>query len=430
MTSNTYFRGVCSQGWITEFLVHSLVRRRGYPWSSARHGCDPRCWSTTRQNFQCRSSLKTDSSPAKNGNGVCSVEHVALFAFWADDTVRRGIWLPAFIDGHVLFDNQKPSSGFHTILRTWLFILTQIKDGYTSNSHCTTYSFLFTRLGEMCVLNLRVKGKVHFPNLLKWNNKRERVRISGIIIFHLSERWKTKFFTLCDAIFLVGLRREFEIDHSWDWKDQTECAFWTWEWKSWILLVFSPQIKSSWWHCCPAWKEFSLWGTATTAGRIPSRTDLSRGFPTRHRSGVRADWRHSHTLTLLQITTTIESLSLSLPSSKSTFSLPFKEKCIGEVVRKMVVKSSFNWVRVEKPSSSYCVMIYFWRGCRRNSKLITLGSERLKHRRFWLTDTNRKSLFRKCILSQGTTRTENSLFSRSGLLVKNVNACALIAMPK
>ena len=30
------------------------------------------------------------------------------------------------------------------------------------------------------------------------------------------------------------------------------------------------------------------------------------------------------------------------------------------------------------PSSSYCVMLYFWWGCRRNLKLITLESERVK----------------------------------------------------
>ena len=36
------------------------------------------------------------------------------------------------------------------------------------------------------------------------------------------------------------------------------------------------------------------------------------------------------------------------------------------------------WVSHEMPSSSYCVMSYFWWGCRRNLKLITLGSERVK----------------------------------------------------
>ena len=40
----------------------------------------------------------------------------------------------------------------------------------------------------------------------------------SIIIFHLSERWKAKFFILCDVIFLVRLQEKFEIDHSWEWK--------------------------------------------------------------------------------------------------------------------------------------------------------------------------------------------------------------------
>ena len=43
----------------------------------------------------------------------------------------------------------------------------------------------------------------------------------------------------------------------------------------------------------------------------------------------------------------------------------------------MVVWSSFIWVSYEKPSSSYCVMLYFWWGYSRNLKLISLGSERV-----------------------------------------------------
>ena len=53
-------------------------------------------------------------------------------------------------------------------------------------------------------------------------------------------------------------------------------------------------------------------------------------------------------------------LTLSLPSSKSSFS------------------QSLIWVSYEKPCSPYCVMYYFWWGCRRNLTLITLGSERVK----------------------------------------------------
>ena len=38
------------------------------------------------------------------------------------------------------------------------------------------------------------------------------MRIGSIIIFHLSELWKAKFFILCDVIFLMRLQGEFEID--------------------------------------------------------------------------------------------------------------------------------------------------------------------------------------------------------------------------
>ena len=43
----------------------------------------------------------------------------------------------------------------------------------------------------------------------------EVVRIGSIIIFHLSQVWKAKFFILCDVIFLVRLQEKFEIYHSW-----------------------------------------------------------------------------------------------------------------------------------------------------------------------------------------------------------------------
>ena len=58
-------------------------------------------------------------------------------------------------------------------------------------------------------------------------------------------------------------------------------------------------------------------------------------------------------------------LILSLPSSKTTMSMMVR---IGSIF-------IFIWVGYEKPSSSYCVMWYFWWGCRRNLTLITLGSD-------------------------------------------------------
>ena len=61
---------------------------------------------------------------------------------------------------------------------------------------------------------------------------------------------------------------------------------------------------------------------------------------------------------------------LTLPSSKSTSSQPFKEKRISEVVR-IDSKIIFHMrVSYEKPSSSFCVMWDFWWGCSRNLKLI------------------------------------------------------------
>ena len=45
---------------------------------------------------------------------------------------------------------------------------------------------------------------------------------------------------------------------------------------------------------------------------------------------------------------------------------------------KLVVWSSFIWVSYGNPSSVYCVMLYFWLGCRGNLRFITLGSERVK----------------------------------------------------
>ena len=70
-------------------------------------------------------------------------------------------------------------------------------------------------------------------------------------------------------------------------------------------------------------------------------------------------------------------LTLSLPSSKRTFSQPFKEKCMREVVRIGSTIIFHLSISYENSSSSYCVMSYFWRGWRGNLKFITLGSERV-----------------------------------------------------
>ena len=53
-----------------------------------------------------------------------------------------------------------------------------------------------------------------------------------------------------------------------------------------------------------------------------------------------------------------------------------KERSITEVVR--ISNIMFHLSKLWKPSSPYCVMWYFWWGCRGNLELITPGSERFK----------------------------------------------------
>ena len=61
-------------------------------------------------------------------------------------------------------------------------------------------------------------SKRTFSQLLEAKCMSEVVRIGSIIISHMSKWWNTKFFILCDEIFLVRLQGKFEIDHSWVWK--------------------------------------------------------------------------------------------------------------------------------------------------------------------------------------------------------------------
>ena len=62
------------------------------------------------------------------------------------------------------------------------------------------------------------KFKKYIPSTFEEKCISELVRIGSIIIFHLSKLWNTKFFILCNIIFLVMLQGRFEIDHSWEWK--------------------------------------------------------------------------------------------------------------------------------------------------------------------------------------------------------------------
>ena len=72
-------------------------------------------------------------------------------------------------------------------------------------------------------------------------------------------------------------------------------------------------------------------------------------------------------------------LTLSLPSSKSTFSQPSNDKCISEVVRIGNIITAMP----EKPSSSYQCDVIFLARAAGNLKLITLGSERVQHKVDW-----------------------------------------------
>ena len=71
-------------------------------------------------------------------------------------------------------------------------------------------------------------------------------------------------------------------------------------------------------------------------------------------------------------------LTLSLPSSKSTFSQPFKDKCISDVVRIGNVIFHLSKQLWKAKFFILCDVIFWW-GCRKNLKLITLVSERVKN---------------------------------------------------
>ena len=71
----------------------------------------------------------------------------------------------------------------------------------------------------------------------------ELVRMGSLITFYLSKLWKTKFFILCDVIFLVRLQGKFEIDHSWEWLLQQYSHFFTCLFK-WPLQEFPDTLSA------------------------------------------------------------------------------------------------------------------------------------------------------------------------------------------
>ena len=120
-----------------------------------------------------------------------------------------------------------------------------------------------------------------------------------------------------------------------------------------------------------SWRKRELWGK-----------DISKQY-TRVRGIVIVVWiaeklSSSHGRSHCELNSTFVQRINS--SSKRTFSQPFKEICINERVKigSIII---FHLSTLWKPSSSYCVMGYFWQGCRRNLTLITLWSERVDIRR-------------------------------------------------
>ena len=93
--------------------------------------------------------------------------------------------------------------------------------------------------------------------------------------------------------------------------------------------------------------------------------------------------------------------TLSLPSLKSTFSQPFKQKMYwwgSERIGSIII---FHLSKRCKPSSLYCVMLYFWWSCRENLKLITLGTEQGFTFSWHPVSWHGSKLYKYCNLRQG-----------------------------
>ena len=116
-------------------------------------------------------------------------------------------------------------------------------------------------------------------------------------------------------------------------------------------------VACSW---CRSWCACSTWSTSSAE---PAR-----------RCGQTIEFRWGPVLGRAPVNKQL--LTLSFPSSKGTFSQPFKDKCIIEVVRVGMVIFHLR-LSYEKPSSWYCVMYFSWCGSRRNFTLIILGSKKV-----------------------------------------------------
>ena len=111
----------------------------------------------------------------------------------------------------------------------------------------------------------------------------------------------------------------------------------------------------------------------------------------------------------------VHSISSVRPSN-STFSQPFKEKCISDEWE-LVVQSASSWVSHEKQSSSYCVVIFSGEAAGGNLKLIILGSERVKNK------LGRQTSKKRSCTSEILTMLLISFSYEKANLIKNASRC-------
>ena len=125
-------------------------------------------------------------------------------------------------------------------------------------AHCLERVFTMKTIsgGPAWVPHLHSQAqKVHSPNKCMSGV----VRVGSMIIFRLRELWESKFFTLCDVIFMVRLQGKLKIaDHSWDWKFLRTCM------RTFVRSVslpswLTPRPTPEWaalQHCCSSRRSF------------------------------------------------------------------------------------------------------------------------------------------------------------------------------
>ena len=157
-------------------------------------------------------------------------------------------WTPGREDPHT--SGPRLPSGVGSALSHWFS-----RPGKVSNEIQTKIgSTVLNRTGNGSHPSLPSPQK-YIITTFKEKYTREAGRIGSIIIFHLSKLWKAKFFILYDVIFLVRLPGKFEIDHSWEWKADTQGKWiktrvsmqWRWYMPPWRVWVCG---------CSPPWRRY------------------------------------------------------------------------------------------------------------------------------------------------------------------------------